>query len=211
MSQKFPITKQRIRNHFQYFWWQYAALVLVAVLGRNLVYTVTRYRSPEHLKVEWYYEGVTSMDTQAKTRTLLDEVWADLFPEMEEVTFTLVGMDESYGQIQLTVWAAAGQGDLYMLSPESFQGLAGSGSFVNLQPYVDNGTLNVEGIDLTSGYVTDFETGETVLAGIPTNSLPGFLKYDVDYRDKYMSLLITGGNDENAIKLMAYFLDNMRE
>jgi len=210
MSQKLPITKQRIRNHFQYFWWQYAMLLIVAILGWNLVYTTTRYRSPEHLKVEWYYEGVSSSETQSKTAALLEEITPQLFPDMEEVTFTLVGMDESYGEIQLMVWAAAGQGDLYMLPKESFEGLAGSGSFVNLQPYVDNGTLNVEGIDLSSGYITDFETGESVLCGIPTDQLPGLLNYDVDYQGKYMSLLVIGGNDENAVKLMAYFLDNMR-
>jgi hypothetical protein len=144
MNQKFPITKQRIRNHFQYFWWQYMALVLVAVLGWNLVYTVTRYRSPENLKIEWYYEGVTSTETQAKTRALLDEVWPQLFPDMEEVTFTMVGMDESYGEIQLTVWAAAGQGDLYMLMEESFASMIGNGVMCDLLPWVEDGTLNIE-------------------------------------------------------------------
>ena len=210
MSQKLPITKERIRNHFHYFWWQYAMLALVAILGWNLIYTTTRYRSPEHLKIEWYYEGVMSDQTYDKTEALLAELTPQLFPDMEEVTFTQVGMDDTYGFMQLTVWSAAGQGDLYMLSKENFQSLAGSGGFLNLQPYIDDGTLNVEGIDLTDGYVTDFETGETYLAAIPTESLPGFLNYDVDYRGKYMSLLFNGGNDENAIKLMAWFLDNLR-
>ena len=44
---RLPITKERIRNHFHYAWWQYVLLVCLAVFGWNLLYTTTRYRSPE--------------------------------------------------------------------------------------------------------------------------------------------------------------------
>ena len=54
MLMRLPITRERIRNHFHYAWWQYVLLVCLAVFGWNLLYTTTRYRSPESLKVEWY-------------------------------------------------------------------------------------------------------------------------------------------------------------
>ena len=206
---KLTITKKRIQNHFQYYWWQYALLLVIAIFGWNLIYTTTRYRSPEHLKVEWYYEGATSEYTQQLADELLAEVTPLLFPDMEEVTFMLVGMDEQYGQMQLMVWSAAGQGDLYMLPEESFASLAG-GMLCDLQPYIDNGTLNVDGIDLTDGYITDTETGERYLVGIPTDSLKGLLNYHIDPSGKMMGLLITGGNTDNTAKLMGYLLDNMR-
>ncbi len=204
------ITKQRIRNHFHYFWWQYALLLVMAIFGWNLLYTTTHYRSPEYLKVEWYYEGPTGQRTDELTKQLLSDVTPNLFPEMEEVTFTLVGMDEQYGDMQLMVWSMAGQGDLYMLLQDSFATVAGSGVLCDLQPYIDDGTLNVEGIDLKGGYLKDPETGETYLVGIPTDSLTGFLDYEVDPTGKWMGLLINGGNIDNAAKLMGYFLDNMR-
>jgi len=206
----FRITKQRMRNHFHYFWWQYLILVLVAIFGWNLIYTTTRYQSPEHLKVEWYYEGYSGQNTYDLTEQLMADLKEELFPEMEEVTFTMVGMDETYGPMQLMVWSTAGQGDLYMLLEDNYASLAQSGVMADLQPYVDDGTLNVEGIDLSDCYLTDAETGETYLVGIPTDSLTGFLQYEVDPAGKYMGLLINGGNLDNTVKMMAWFLDNLR-
>ena len=55
---RLPITRERIRTHFHYAWWQYVLLVCLAIFGWNLLYTTTRYRSPESLKVEWYCQGV---------------------------------------------------------------------------------------------------------------------------------------------------------
>lgn len=210
MAPELKITKQRIRNHFHYFWWQYMVLLIAAIFGWNLVHTTTRYRSPEYLKVEWYYEGASTAETDARTSDLLASVTPELFPEMEEVTFTMVGMDEMYGDMQLLVWSAAGQGDLYMLLEDSFAQMAANGSMCDLQPYIDDGTLNVEGIDLEAGKITNQETGEKVLVGLPTDTLTGFLDYHVDPEGKLMGLLINGGNIENTVKLMAYFLDNMR-
>ena len=54
MLMRLPITRERIRTHFHYAWWQYVLLVCLAIFGWNLLYTTTRYRSPESLKVEWY-------------------------------------------------------------------------------------------------------------------------------------------------------------
>ena len=206
-----PITKKRIRNHFHYFWWQYALLAVFAILGWNLLYTTTHYRSPEHLRVEWYYEGYMANETMTAVNAVLEEAKEKLFPEMEEVSFSNVGNDETYGDMQLLVWTAAGQGDLFMLTDERFRNLAASGGMLDLKPYVEDGTLNVEGIDLSKGYVTDVETGERILCGIPTDSLPGFWNTCyVDHNKKYMGVLVTGANVEETIQLLAHFLNTMR-
>jgi len=210
MAPELKITKQRVRNHFHYFWWQYGVLLIAAIFGWNLIYTTTRYQSPEYLKIEWYYEGATTSETDQRTAQLLEEAKEKLFPEMEEVSFTLVGMDDMYGDMQLMVWSAAGQGDLYMLMEDSFASMAGNGVLTDLQPYVDSGLFNVEGIDLEAGKITNAETGEKILVGLPTDTLKGFLDYHVDPEGKLMGLLINGGNVENAAKLMAEFLEIMR-
>lgn len=211
MTPKFPITRNRIRNHFQYFWWQYALLAGLAIFGWNLLFTVTRYRPPESLKVEWYYEGPMTAATQANADALLAELTPQLFPEMEEVTFTPVGMDDTYGAMQIMVWMAAGQGDLYMLTQDTFKSYATQGSMVDLQPYVDNGTLNVEGLTLTTGYAKEEETGQTHLYGIPADQLKGLERYEIFPEGTVLSVLVMGGNEENTIKLMAWLLDNMKE
>lgn len=206
MSQMFPITRERIRHHFHYFWWQYVILAAVAIFGWNLLYTMTHYRSPEHLKMEWYYEGPTSAYTQSLADGLLEEVTPVLFPEMEEVTFTVVGMDQTYGPMQIMVWMSAGQGDLYMLKAESFKGYAAGDAFVDLQPYVDSGMLDVEGIELKKGYVKSEESGEKKLFGIPADALVGLKNYDIQHEGTVLSVLANGGNVENTLKLLQHML-----
>ena len=130
---------------------------------------------------------------------------------MEEVTFTPVAYDDTYGDMQLFVWASAGQGDLYTLSAEAYKNLASGGAMLDLQPYIDDGTLRVEGIDLKNGYVTDAETGKRYLMGIPIDSLTGLESYGIAPQGKVMSILVNGGNTENTMKLMKWLLENMRE
>lgn len=206
----FPITKDRIRNHFQYFWWQYAALVIAGIFGWNLLFTMTHYRPPENLKVEWYYQGPSSTDTVGKGTALLEELWPELFPEMEEVTFNLVGTDEMYGDMQLMVWMAAGQGDVYILQKDSFKTYANENTLLDLQPYVDDGTLNVEGIDLRGGIATDPETGYKGLFGIPADALEGMWDYDMKPEGALICLPLGSGNIENALILLDYLLDNWK-
>ena len=69
---RLPITRERIRTHFHYAWWQYVLLVCLAIFGWNLLYTTTRYRSPESLKVEWYCQGVVAPQAQDKLDALME-------------------------------------------------------------------------------------------------------------------------------------------
>lgn len=211
MSLKLPVTKRRIRNHFTYAWWQYVLLVGLAIFGWNLLYTTTRYRSPEELKVEWYCEAALSLEGQARLTALMEELRPELYPDMEEVSFTPVGYDETYGEMQLFVWASAGQGDLYMLTQERFKSLASGGAMADLQPYIDDGTLDVEGIDLKGGYFTDSETGERRLVAIPADQLTGLAEYEISPEGMYIGLLANGGNLDNAAKLLGWLVTNMKE
>jgi len=206
----FPITKDRIRNHLHYHWWQYAILLIAGTFGWNLIFTMTHYRPPEHLKVEWYYQGPSSNDTVGKGNALLEELWPELFPEMEEVNFNLVGTDEMYGDMQLMVWMAAGQGDVYILQKDSFRTYGNESSMLNLQPYVDDGTLNVEGIDLSAGIAKDSETGTVGLWGIPCDALQGMWDYDMKPEGSFICLPLGSGNIDNALILLDYMLDNWK-
>ena len=71
--------------------------------------------------------------------------------------------------------------------------------------------LGLDGIDLTDCYVTEPETGEQWLCGIPMNALPGLMDHNLYGDDHFMSVLITGGNDDNTIKLLSWMLENFRE
>lgn len=207
---RLPITRERIRNHLTYAWWQYALLIVGAIVFWNLIYTTTRYRTPEHLKVEFYCEAAVMTEDMDRIDAMLEDVRRQHMPDMEEVTFTSVGYDDTYGQMQLMVWMAAGQGDLYMLSTEKFLDVADQGSMIDLQPYVDSGLLNVEGIDLSAGYITLSETGEKILAGIPADSLSGFHDYALVGEDHVLSILTGCGNEDCTLTLLNWFLENMK-
>lgn len=210
MTPNLTITREKVRNHFHYFWWQYLLLIALAIFGWNLLYTTTRYRPPAEKKVEWFYEGPMAAQTQQKADQLLAELTPQLFPDMEKVSFTVVGLDENYGPMQIMVWMAAGEGDLYMLAEDSFESYAAGGSMIDLTPYVEDGTLNVEGIDLKKGYVKDEETGKKILAGIPADQLTGLEAYEIFPEGTYLSLLSNGGNTDNTLRLLAWLLENMK-
>lgn len=200
------ITKRRVKTHFTYSLWQYVLLIGLAFFFWDLLYTTTRYQPPEEKKVDFYYEGGVSFDGENAIRGLLDECLEKLYPDMEESDFVTVGTDETYGDMQLTVWISAAQGDLYLLSRSHFQQLAPSGTMLDLQPYIDSGELNVGDISLSRGYVTDDETGERVLRGIPGDALTGMKNYGIDSEERVYCILTRCGNDENVVKLLNEFI-----
>lgn len=210
MTPKLPITRERIRHHLHYDWWQYVLLIALSIFGWNLLFTTTHYRSPENLKMEWYYEGPMTIHTQELASSLLEEAKTVLFPDVEETTFSVVGTDENYGPMQIMVWMSAAQGDLYMLTRDSFNRYGADGAMVDLQPYVDSGALNVDGVDLTRGYLPDSETGEFTLCGIPADHLKGLEAYEIFPEGTMLSALSTGGNIDNTICLMNWLLTEMK-
>ena len=44
---KTPITQEKIKNHLTYASWKYALLIIVAIFGWNLIYSVTQSQPPE--------------------------------------------------------------------------------------------------------------------------------------------------------------------
>lgn len=208
MSLNMPITRRKIRNHFHYNFWKYLLLIALAMFGWNLVYTTSRYRSPENLKVEFYAEGpLASSDT---AQALADRIHAQAMPEMEEVTATVVRFDDAYGDMQLVVWISSGQGDVYLLSKARFESMAQNGTMLDLAPYVESGVLHPDGIDLSGGSVRASDTGRTELYGIPADSLTGLAEYGLSGEGQVLCVLLNNGNDPYALKFLDYLLTNLR-
>lgn len=205
-----PITKKRIETHFHYAWWIYALVLVIGIFGWNLVHTVTRYQSPPELKVELYFGGY-QLDNGDGAEALMEKAHQEALPDMEEVTYRLIMMDDMYGDMQLTTWAFAGEGDLYALPKKNFTNMAANGTMMNLQPYVDSGALNLDGIDLTGCTVTEPESGEEWLVGVPMTAIPGLEAYGLYGDDLYLSVLINGGNDDNTVKFLNWLLETCKE
>lgn len=213
MPIQMPITKRKVRHHFQYSLWMYLLLIALALFGWNLIYTTTRYQPPEDMRVEFYVQaGSTSEET---LQALADRIHEQIMPEMELVTAQPVTIsNDYYGDMQITVWITAAQGDIYMLSQEYFDRFAPAGAFMDLRPYVDAGTLDTSGLDVSAGMasLTDPEPGQEGkhLYGIPADQLTGFTGYMVDPSDMVLCILYRNGNDEYSVKFLNYLLTNLR-
>ena len=206
---KTPVTKERLRQHWNYSWWKYMLLVVLAVIGWNLIYTMTAYRPPAEKKVDFYISGTTG------DQTLLDEYLENIrqteMADMEQMTSVILVSDDYYGTMQLSTYMAAGEGDVYLLDATTFQQYAAAGGLLPLDGEAELiAAAEAADISVDKGWRTETETKERHLDGIPASSLTGFRDYGVLPNDTYLCVLVNCGNNENAVKLVSILLRDMQ-
>lgn len=215
MNLKTPINRETIRQHLSYSTWKYAVLLIAAIFGWNLIYTMTAYRSPENKRIDVYVQSVTA--SPEVIDEFLKPIWKSTVPEMEVVQSSLLGIADDYTTtIQISTYVAAGEGDIYLLTEEYFKQVASQGAFVDLDPLVEAGILDISGIDTAAGEVKvaveyDREdnpvTYEQHLFGVPLKSLYGFMtEAQIDNRNLYAAIMINNQNDENVIPFFNAFI-----
>ena len=217
MKIKTPLEKKRLRTHFAYNSWKYLTVVLASIFGWNLIYTMTAYRSPENLRVDLYIQSATADNETVDA--FLKPVWEETVPDMETVSAVLLttsASEDTYATMQLSVYIMAGEGDIYILSTEDFKNYASQGAFIDLTTYVENGMLNLDGIDVSAGYVATVDdegvpTGEKQFFGIPAYTLDGFKTgMNVNNNDLVIGVTAFSNNEENVIKFLNGFIDATR-
>ncbi len=222
MKLKTPLDKARITTHFQYNIWKYVLVVVLAIFVWDLVYAYTAYRPPEDKRIDIYAQSAYS--THEEALAYLDELRERAVPDVELVTFAALlnsGENDMYAAQQLTTYIAAREGDLFFLNSADFKRFASQGVFVELEPFVDDKTLQLDGIDLSSGYIAMQEYDEESqtmraiskqqLYGISAAELIGFpSKMGVDQRDLFLAMTIYNGNDEQVLTYLNALIQDMR-
>lgn len=206
---KTPVTMKKIRQHFTYSWWKYALLAACAILGWNLIYSVTAYRPPQEKTVDLYIYGYSASD---ELQSYLDSIRANEMPDMEQMDAVTVAPDETYGAMILSTRMAAAEGDLYILPKEFFQNYAGQGWFrplEDIEGLVEG--LEARNINLERSWRMETETKERHLYGIPLSALPGFQQYVVTEDEAWLCIFVNNQNEENAIKLLNILIRDMQE
>jgi len=217
-----PINRDTIRHHIQYNAWKYVVLAVVSVFLWDMVYTTTAYRPPQDKRIDIYIQTGTA-EAEVVDHAF-DEIRTQALPEIELVNTAFLiggGQADMYAAQQLMTYIMAREGDLYFLRSEDFKRYASQGVFIDLEPLVDQGVLNTEGIDLTSGFVAmqeyDEDTQQMVttssrrLYGIPAGSLPGFAaNLNIDSRDLYLSATVYNENDDNVMRFLNELISRMR-
>ena len=196
---KTPINSRTLRQHLTYNWWKYLLIAVIAFGLVDLLYTVTAPRAPRDKTVGFYVYGYLN---ETDFTPYLDNIHQTEMDDMEEVTAYALTIDDTYGPMQLMTYLAAGEGDVYLLPREQFLNNAMSGSLLPLENDAELLALfDSSNVSLQSGWRRDTETGETHLYGIPLDKLPGLSRY-VYAQDGYLSVIISSGNKENALKLL---------
>lgn len=209
-----PVNKKTLKHHLDYHGWKYILLAVLAVFGWWLIYDVTEPVAPPEKRIDIYVQAETTMDELMQA--FMEPVWQETVPEMEEVVAaSLLVSDEYNAAMQLVVHFAAADGDIYIMHQDYYAQYAREGVFVPLDSLIEEGRLNVDGIDLTKGYVdvpVEFDENHTPVAwekqlcGIPLESLYGFMtEMQVDNRVLYACIAQNNGNEDNVIK----FFDGM--
>ena len=223
MKLKTPVNKAILKHHFTYNLWKYILLLILSIFLVDIVYSTTAYRSPEDKRIDIYIQGAIA--NQNDIDELFEQMRTDLLPEVEIIrsAFLLSGsQDDMYAAQQLTTYLAVGEGDLYLLQAEDFKRYAAQSVFIDLSQAIKDGDLNVEGIDLSGGYVTiqeyDVEKdmmisgGEKRLYGIPASSLDGLLtEFGIINKDLYISMTVFNGNDDNVLRFLNELIKRTRE
>ncbi len=203
---KTPLNQDNLRQHFTYHWWMYLLLAVAAIFGTNLVYTVTAYRSPPEKKIEFYIYGTANTDA---IDAYMAEVRERDLPDMEVMSSLMMGIDSTYGPMQLSTYMAAGEGDLYLLPREEFIGYASQGAFLPLEDQTKLMHIFDEAsLSLQSGWRKETSTGENHLYGIPLSRLAGLQKLAYA-KDGFLCILASCGNDMNVYRFLTILCEDM--
>jgi len=197
------ITKKWLKNHIAYSWWKYLALAAACVFCVDMLFTMTEYRPPEEKKIEVYI--LNDYVEAPAVREELSERFFARFPDQEELTVLSIniGSDDMYARMQFTTYAAAKQGDVYMLPASEFKNLTAEeyDAFADLAPYIENGVIDVKDIDV-SGYEVENADGTQSIYAIPSDTLYGLTQYSNDPAGSVLCLPAFGGNVDHAAQVL---------
>ena len=202
------MTKAWLKNHISYCWWKYLLMAVLCVVGVDVLFAVTQYRPPEEKKVEIYVLNDYA-ETEAMSQEL-EPLFFERCPDQEELTVLNInlGSDDMYARMQFTTYAAAKQGDVYMLPAGELLALTQESvdAFVDLKPYIESGVIDVRGIDVSSGVMRRADGSEGVYA-IPADTLYGMFAYGNDPAGSMLCMPAFGGNDAHAAQAIDLLIE----
>ena len=197
------MTRKWLKNHVFYSWWKYLLLTAACVFCVDMLFSMTEYRPPEEKKVEIYI--LNDYVDAAAVREELSPVFFERCPEQEELTVLSIniGSDDMYARMQFTTYAAARQGDVYMMPVSEFKNLTAEEyeAFVDLTPYLESGVIDIRNIDI-SRYRIENEDGTQSVYAIPSDTLYGLTQYGNDPAGSLLCLTAFGENVDHAAQAL---------
>jgi len=233
---KTKLTPERWKNHFHYGKYIYVAIIVVAAMLADVVFTMTAYRSPNARRVDIEFVGTYSEFLeedavfmraaleagQAYERMRDEAAGIDVNAEDYEVPLEVVefltldydpnGDDAYYGQQKYTVTLAAQEGDIFIVSRPLMNELVELELAVDLTPYIESGILDPGDRDMSTvtydEYIEGQATGRQAIYAMSAAPMTGLLDefYYVN-GDKYMVIMTYCQNPDTAAAVMQYMMD----
>lgn len=230
------LTKARMKNHWHYSKMIYLAVVVIAAMLADVLFTATTYRAPNERRVDIHMishyinfeldtRSVTdemlahgqSYETERDRAAGIDVNAANYEPALQEVTVVGVMYDENsedsyYQQQKYALTLAAQEGDIFILSREMMNGLAETGYLTDLTPYIESGLLNIGDMKQAMYYEytepDEEPSDKKCVYGLATDELTGLYRsLGVDHREKYMVILNYCANPDTAASIMQWMID----
>ncbi len=199
---------QRLKNHFAYSWWKYLILAVVSIGGWNLIYSATAYKPPADRMLTVYIanSGVSSEATEYLSQKALEND-----PNLEDASVISIAYTESdyYGQMRLTTYMGAGEGDIYILRKDIYDNLVSSGGMVHLDEWIRDSLIDLNGADIQSGYAMDDE-GMRAILGLPLTDLYGLMDLGIDNRELMLVVMQFSGNHPAAQRFINWLFTEMK-
>ena len=150
------LTRERLRNHWQYGKWVYVVILAAAYFLGSMVYTMTAYRSPADRRVEFHV-----VTDRLRAVEPMQAIAQGLLPEAQEYDPTLEVIDviqmmysgdpetDMYGAQKFYTFIQAGEGNVYLLPEALMVQMAQTGGALELDAFIQSGALDVAGLDLS--------------------------------------------------------------
>ena len=159
------MTRDRMKNHFQYGKMIYIAIIIVTVMLADILYTATVYKAPSDRRIDIYLVSHNSDITEAAPYEQVALEAAHAFererdadngidvnsnsykPQIEEVNFVsliydLYSEDGAYSQERFMLTLSTHEGDIYMVSRDVLEYFVQEGLAADLTSYIESGVIN---------------------------------------------------------------------
>lgn len=202
---KTPVNKSTLKQHFTYYWWLYLLVAVIAVLGVNLLYTVTAYRVPNDRKIRMIVYGLAD---QEGVDHYMESIRQSDLSDMEKMDSEQIPPDDLNGLSTLSTRVYASDGDIYVLPLDTFISYAESGVLMPLEDDKELMEILGDRADVTRGWRTLRDSEESHLFGIPLNQLPGLASYVYAERG-FICVAYGSTNPDNTLKFFRILCRDM--
>lgn len=193
------LTWARIREHFRKYMAIYIVGLVICVLLTNLVYTSTTPRTPYDQEVLIYladaYTNTQPLDDLAAEALAFGQAGDETLLEVNFESLQFVDPEQDYtSSMLLMARLSLGEADVFFASGVCMESLCASEAFEPLDSYLAEGWM--DGLDLEPYYCTSAETGETWIAGLKLDNVPGLA--EIGAFDNSGAVLVITANSTNA-------------